>query len=115
MIGVALAVSVMIYAVMGCCRALGGVAILSSIMEMAPQHFMGRVQNTFLFAATMLQFGLSILVGTVAHKKSLALGFAIVGSLYLLACLTGTWPVNSGSAEAAEPITVAEPETVVIE
>lgn|SRR5579864_373174 len=115
MIGVALAVSVMIYAVMGCCRALGGVAILSSIMEMAPQHFMGRVQNTFLFAATMLQFGLSILVGTVAHKKSLALGFAIVGSLYLLACLAGTWPVNSGSAEAAEPITVAEPETVVIE
>ncbi|HEY6249391.1 MAG TPA: MFS transporter [Candidatus Angelobacter sp.] len=114
-IGIALSVSVMIYAIMGCCRALGGVAITSTIMELVPKHFMGRVQNTFLFAATVLQFGLSILVGTVAHKKSLALGFAIVGSLYLLACVTGAWPVPSEAAKTTETATVAEPETVVTE
>jgi len=113
-IGLALAISVIIYAIMGCCRALGGVAITSTIMELVPKHFMGRVQNTFLFAGTVLQFGLSILVGTVSHKWSLAMGFAIVGSLYLLACLTGAWPVKGGIADATpETAAVAEPETVV--
>ncbi|HEY6351416.1 MAG TPA: MFS transporter [Candidatus Angelobacter sp.] len=114
-ISLALTISVLVYAVMGCCRALGGVSITSTMMELVPKHFMGRVQNTFYFAATCLQFGLSILVGTVAHKTGLALAFSIVGSLYLLACLSGTWPVRSGPVEAAETVTVAEPETVVSE
>jgi len=101
----ALAVSVMVYCVMGCCRALGGVAITSSMMEMVPKHFMGRVQNTFYFAATCLQLGFAFLVGTVAHKRSLAEGFAIVGGLYLLACLAGTWPApeTDASLEATRP------------
>jgi DHA3 family macrolide efflux protein-like MFS transporter len=101
----ALAVSVMVYCVMGCCRALGGVAITSSIMEMVPQRFMGRVQNTFYFAATCLQLGFSFLVGMVAHKRGLAEGFAIVGGLYLLACMAGTWPANEtdSSLESAGP------------
>jgi MFS family permease len=92
-IALALVVSALIYCVMGSCRALGGVAITSSIMEMVPRHFMGRVQNTFYFAATCLQLVFSFLVGAVAHKRSLAEGFSIVGALYLLACLAGTWPV----------------------
>lgn len=95
-IALALMVSALIYCVMGSCRALGGVAITSSIMEMVPRHFMGRVQNTFYFAATFLQLTFSFLVGAVAHKRSLAEGFAIVGALYLLACLAGTWPVPKG-------------------
>jgi hypothetical protein len=78
---------------MGCGRALGGVAITSSIMEMVPKHFMGRVQNTFYFASTCLQLFLSLAVGTVSHKKSLALGFTMIGSLYLLAAVFGSWPV----------------------
>src|SRR5437016_3943582 len=68
----ALLVSVMIYCAMGCGRALGGVAITSTIMEMVPKHFMGRVQNTFYFAGTCLQLFLSLAVCTVAHHKSLA-------------------------------------------
>jgi hypothetical protein len=83
---------------MGCCRALGGVALTSSMMEMVPKHFMGRVQNTFYFAATCLQLGFSFLVGAIAHKRSLAEGFAIVGGLYLLACVCGTWPAREADA-----------------
>jgi MFS family permease len=94
----ALAATVIVYCIMGCCRALGGVALTSSMMEMVPKHFMGRVQNTFYFAATCLQLGFSFLVGTVAHKRSLAEGFAIVGGLYLLACLSGTWPAKEVDA-----------------
>src|SRR5215472_385456 len=101
LIATALSITVLVYAIMGCCRALGGVAITSTIMELVPKHFMGRVQNTFYFAATCLQLGLAFLVGAVAHKRSLALAFCIVGSLYLLACLTGAWPVKL-EAEAGE-------------
>jgi MFS family permease len=86
--------AVAIYVIMGCCRALGGVAITTSIMEMVPRHFMGRVQNTFYFAATALQLGLSFAVGTAAHRLGLAYGFAIVGAVYLLACVSGTWPAR---------------------
>jgi len=107
-IATALCITVLVYAIMGCCRALGGVAITSTIMELVPKHFMGRVQNTFYFAGTCLQFCLAILIGAVAHKKSLALAFAIVGSLYLLACITGIWPVK----ESAVPEPTEEPTAV---
>jgi len=96
-VAIAVSVSVMAYAIMGCCRALGGVAIISTMMELVPKHFMGRVQNTFYFAGTCLQFGLSILVGAVAHKRGLMLAFCIVGSLYLLASVLGVWPVQQPS------------------
>jgi MFS family permease len=101
----ALAIVVMVYCVMGWCRGLGGVAITSSIMEMVPKHFMGRVQNAFYFAATCLQLAFSFLVGAVAHKRSLAEGFAIVGGLYLLACLAGIWPAKdtTSSLQPAGP------------
>jgi MFS family permease len=97
-----LMLAVIIYLVMGCCRAYGGVAITSGMMEMVPRHFMGRVQNTFYFAATALQLGLSMLVGSIAHRRGLAPAFAIVGSLYLLACVSGTWPAADVLAQAEE-------------
>jgi DHA3 family macrolide efflux protein-like MFS transporter len=90
-ISIALLVSVLVYSVMGCCRALGGVVITSSMMDMVPKHFMGRVQNTFYFAGTFLQLVLSFSVGLVAHAWSLAAGFAMVGTVYLLACVAGSW------------------------
>jgi MFS family permease len=92
-IAVALVVCVMVYCLMGCCRALGGVAITSTMMESVPKHFMGRVQNTFYFLGTLMQLVFSFTVGTVSHTRGLAKGFAIVGVIYLLACLTGSWSV----------------------
>src|SRR5215472_3308792 len=99
-VSVPLLVAVLVYCVMGCCRALGGVAITSTMMEMVPKHFMGRVQNTFYFAGTSLQLAFSFTVGTLAHTRGLALAFAAVGAIYLLGCATGTWPVKS----AREPV-----------
>jgi MFS family permease len=104
-VSVPLLVAVLVYCVMGCCRALGGVAITSTMMEMVPKHFMGRVQNTFYFAGTSLQLAFSFAVGTLAHTRGLALAFATVGAIYLLGCATGTWPVKS----TREPVEEAEP------
>ena len=106
----ALAAAVMVYCLMGCCRALGGVAITSTVMELVPKHFMGRVQNTFYFLGTLLQLVFSFTVGSVAHTRSLAAGFAIVGSIYLLASLAGSWPVKE-SEPAAEPESMAKAST----
>ncbi|HLJ87050.1 MAG TPA: MFS transporter [Candidatus Angelobacter sp.] len=102
-ISLALILCVLVYALMGTCRALGGVAITSSIMEFVPKHFMGRVQNTFLFAGILLQLMLAFTVGTVSHSRSLALGFAMIGTVYLLACVTGGWPIP-------QPKNQSEPE-----
>ena len=88
-----LAAAVALYAIMGSARGVGGVAISSSMMEIVPKHFMGRVQNTFYFAATALQMALAFAVGAVSHRIGLAWGFAIIGSIYLISALTSWWPV----------------------
>jgi drug/metabolite transporter superfamily protein YnfA len=62
---------------------------------------MGRVQNTFYFLGTLMQLVFSFVVGTVSHNRGLAQGFAIVGGIYLLACLTGSWPVRDVVTEPA--------------
>ena len=103
-VGMALVVCVAVYCLMGCCRALGGVAITSAMMEMVPKHFMGRVQNTFYFLGTLLQLGFSFAVGMLAHTRGLAEGFAIVGAIYLLACLAGSWPVRESPLEQPGPV-----------
>jgi hypothetical protein len=108
-VAVALAVCVMVYCVMGCCRALGGVVINSTMMELVPKHFMGRVQNTFYFLGTILQLIFSFVVATVSHTKGLAQGFAIVGGIYLLACVFGSWPAPQ--SRIGGPVAPAQVET----
>ena len=92
-----LAVAVLIYAVMGSARGVSGVAINTSLMEEVPQHFMGRVQNTFYFAGTTLQICLALLVGAVA-QVSLVAGFSIIGLVYAVAFVSASWPVAAVTA-----------------
>jgi MFS family permease len=87
------ALAVMCYVVMGSGRGLAGVGISSTMMEMVPKHFMGRVQNTFFFIGTSLQLVTSIAVGAVAEHISLAVAFSIIGLMYGVAALTAAWPV----------------------
>jgi MFS family permease len=89
-----LSIAVLIYALMGSARGLTGVAINTSLMEQVPQHFMGRVQNTFYFAGTSLQIALALLVGAVA-QVSLVAGFSIIGMVYAVAFVSAIWPVGA--------------------
>jgi len=99
----ALAIAVLIYAVMGSARGISGVAINTSLMEQVPQHFMGRVQNTFYFAGTSLQIALALLVGAVA-QVSLVAGFSIIGMVYAVAFISAIWPVGA-------PVPISEATT----
>jgi len=82
-----------------------GVAMNTSIMEQVPSHFMGRVQNTFYFAGTLLQITLEFLVGAVAQWNLVA-GFSIIGMVYAVAFVTATWPI--GAAESMREASVVE-------
>jgi len=101
----ALLIAVLLYAVMGSARGVAGTAISSEFMELVPKHFMGRVQNTFYFAGTLLQLCLSVLVAATAHRVSLTLAFAMIALTYAVACGTAIWPGAANSepliAEAA--------------
>ena len=89
-----LALAVVIYALMGSGRGITGVAMNTSLMEQVPQHFMGRVQNTFYAAGTALQVLQSYLVGAVAQVNLIA-GFSVIGLVYAVGFVSATWPVRT--------------------
>jgi DHA3 family macrolide efflux protein-like MFS transporter len=99
-----LVIAVLIYGLMGSARGVTGVAMNTSIMEQVPQHFMGRVQNTFYFIGTALQILLALLVGAVA-QVSLVAGFSIIGLVYAVAFICASLPVRATvPVEAATPV-----------
>jgi MFS transporter, DHA3 family, macrolide efflux protein len=98
-----LAIAVAVYGLMGSGRGVSGVAINTSLMEQVPQHFMGRVQNTFYFGGTMLQIVLALTVGAVAQYNLVA-GFSIIGLVYAGAFVSASWPVaGTTAAQEASP------------
>jgi len=66
----------------------------TSLMEQIPQHFMGRVQNTFYMAGTMLQVLQSYLVGAIAQRNLIA-GFSVIGLVYAIGFVSATWPIRT--------------------
>ena len=97
-----LALAVVIYALMGSGRGITGVAMNTSLMEQVPQHFMGRVQNTFYAAGTALQVLQSYLVGAVAQANLIA-GFSVIGLVYAIGFVSATWPVRTAVPAETTP------------
>jgi len=95
-----LMLAVLIYALMGSGRGITGVAMNTNLMEQIPQHFMGRVQNTFYAAGTTLQVLQSYLVGAVAQWNLVA-GFSVIGIVYAIGFVSATWPVRVSRAAVA--------------
>jgi len=96
-----LMIAVLIYALMGSGRGITGIAMNTSLMEQIPQHFMGRVQNTFYAAGTTLQVLQSYLVGAVAQWNLVA-GFSVIGIVYAIGFLSATWPVRVAALAEAK-------------
>jgi DHA3 family macrolide efflux protein-like MFS transporter len=89
-----LAMAVGFYGLMGSGRGVAGIAMNTSLMQQVPQHFMGRVQNTFYFAGTALQILLALVVGAVAQLNLVA-GFSIIGLVYAAGFVSASWPLKA--------------------
>ena len=77
-----LATAVVMNALFGACRALGGVLTQSSIMTTVPRRLMGRTQSAFSVIATVLQVIMSFTLGWFAQHVSLSVGFLVLGAIY---------------------------------
>ena len=78
-----------LFLVAGVARGIGGIALSSTMMEIIPKHYMGRVQNLFSLFAIGMQIAVAPLVGGTAQRRSLVLGTAVIGTMYLLATIAG--------------------------
>jgi MFS family permease len=97
-----LMIAVAAYAIMGSGRGVTGVAMNTTLMEQIPQHFMGRVQNTFYAAGTTLQILQSYLVGAVAQWNLVA-GFSVIGIVYAIGFISAMWPVRVSRPAGVAP------------
>jgi len=89
-----------LYFAAGASRGVGGISLSTSIMELTPKHFMGRVQTLFSIFAILIQVTMAPLVGRIAHQKGLTLAMSVVSGLYLLAVIASL--IAGSAAEAPE-------------
>jgi MFS family permease len=94
-----LAATAFLFFLMGSARGLGGTSLNTSMMELVPPHFMGRVQNTFYFLGTLLQLGLAYAVAASAHRIGLTTAYAIIAATYLSACASTLLSAEQMSAK----------------
>jgi hypothetical protein len=105
-----LAAAVVISAVFGACRALGGIVTQSSIMAVVPQRLMGRTQSAFSTISTLMQVVMSFVLGWLAHVASLKVAFLVLGLIYGAAVLAAVQArslarqPDSGEQETLQPV-----------
>jgi DHA3 family macrolide efflux protein-like MFS transporter len=85
------AIAVIFFFIMGSARGLLGITLNSTMMEIVPKHFMGRVQNAFYFGGVWLQLLLGLSVGLTAHRISLTVAYWLVAGTYGVAFVLTTF------------------------
>jgi hypothetical protein len=82
--------AVVIQAIFGLCRAVGGVTAQSGLMSIVPRHFMGRTQSAMAIFTTCVQLTMSVALGVVAQGVSLVAGYTLLALLYAGATLSAS-------------------------
>jgi DHA3 family macrolide efflux protein-like MFS transporter len=82
--------AVVMQAIFGLCRAVGGVTAQSGLMSIVPRHFMGRTQSAMAIFTTCVQLAMSISLGVVAQSAGLVAGYALLALLYAGATLSAS-------------------------
>jgi MFS family permease len=103
-----LALSVIMNAVFGACRAFGGVLAQTGIMSAVPRRLMGRTQSAFSILSTVLQVLMSLTLGFFAQHLSLQLAFFVLGLLYGCAVLAAIRARELAPSPAPGPARTAE-------
>jgi DHA3 family macrolide efflux protein-like MFS transporter len=82
--------AVMMQAIFGLCRAVGGVTAQSGLMSIVPRHFMGRTQSAMAILTTCFQLAMSFSLGIIAQGAGLVAGYALLALLYAGATLSAS-------------------------
>jgi MFS family permease len=82
-LGLALA----IFLVMGAARGVCVVGVNTGLMEVVPQHYMGRVQNAFAMVSRLTQILLGMMLGVLAQSIGLIAAFCALAIVYLAAAV----------------------------
>jgi MFS transporter, DHA3 family, macrolide efflux protein len=94
-----LAVALLIFLIMGAARGVSVVGVNTGLMEVVPQHYMGRVQNTFAMFSRLAQILIAVGLAIVARNAGLIAAFCGLAMVYLLAAAAagaaGSPPVYS--------------------
>jgi DHA3 family macrolide efflux protein-like MFS transporter len=99
-----LSFAVVMNAVFGASRALGGVLTQSALMTAVPRRLMGRTQSAFAFLSTILQVAMSFALGWLAQRINLAVAFLLLGIIYGAAAAAAYRARSlTQAAPAAEP------------
>jgi hypothetical protein len=72
-------------------------------MSIVPRQLMGRTQSTFGLLSTLMQVLMSFVLGWLAQRLGLPVGFAVLGLLYSVALVAAFYVRGAGTAPAAEP------------
>jgi MFS family permease len=99
--------AVALFLMAGIARGIGGIALSSTMMEIIPKHYMGRVQNLFNLLAIGMQIAVAPLVGGTAQKRGLVVATAVIGTMYLLATVAGLVARKTAPSEPVAEIATA--------
>jgi len=103
-----------LFLIAGIARGVGGIALSSTMMELIPKHYMGRVQNLFSLFAIAMQIAVAPLIGGAAQYHSLILGTSVIGTMYLLASIAGLFARRTPAADKdVEVVTAVSTSEVV--
>lgn len=98
-----LGVGTALYFAAGSARGVGGIAISTSIMEVTPKQFMGRVQTLFSIFAILVQVTMAPTVGRIAHHRGLMLAMGVIAVLYALSAASAL-VAGMASEPSSEPL-----------
>jgi MFS family permease len=103
-----LGVGTALYFTAGSARGVGGIAISTSIMQLTPKHFMGRVQTLFSIFAIIVQVTMAPFVGHIAHHRGLTLAMSVIAVLYALSAVAGFVAGTASHPSESQMAAVAE-------
>ncbi len=102
--------ALLVFLLMGAARGVSVVGLNTGLMEAVPEHYMGRVQNTFAIVSRLMQIVIGMTLGVIAHTIGLFTAFCGLAMVYAIAAIA--------AAAARSPSTIFEQsaaQTAVVE
>jgi MFS family permease len=79
--------ALLVFLLMGAARGVSVVGLNTGLMEAVPEHYMGRVQNTFAIVSRLMQIVIGMTLGVIAHTIGLFAAFCGLAMVYAIAAI----------------------------